>query len=251
MFADRDLVDPSVADVAVDEFERIYRSAGARLAFLASARNDLPRPARSAAAASTRAWPTLEPPALFVWGSHDQLIPAGFSRHVERWLPARRADRARRLRPRAAGRAPERRTACSGASSRASTRSARRSARRCRAAEPPHAAPLLDGHGRAARPGCCRTGDRAARRRARRRTVRRRGRRPTLPPGGSGGQLVQLVSADPRGRPRRARPGLHPREPARACGCWPRCTSAPRSAAWATCPRRGRSCWSATTRAAT
>src|SRR3954469_1473642 len=30
MFADRDLVDPSVADIAVDEFERIYRSAGAR-----------------------------------------------------------------------------------------------------------------------------------------------------------------------------------------------------------------------------
>ncbi len=39
MFADRDLVDPSVADIAVDEFERIYRSAGARLAFLTSARN--------------------------------------------------------------------------------------------------------------------------------------------------------------------------------------------------------------------
>ena len=38
MFADRDLVDPSVADIVVDEFERIYRSAGARLAFLASAR---------------------------------------------------------------------------------------------------------------------------------------------------------------------------------------------------------------------
>src|SRR3712207_3114646 len=39
LFADRDLVDPSVADIAVDEFERIYRSAGARLAFLTSARN--------------------------------------------------------------------------------------------------------------------------------------------------------------------------------------------------------------------
>ena len=38
LFADRDLVDPSVADIVVDEFERIYRSPGARLAFLASAR---------------------------------------------------------------------------------------------------------------------------------------------------------------------------------------------------------------------
>src|SRR5919204_234096 len=39
LFADRDLVDPTVADIAVDEFERIYRSAGARLAFLTTARN--------------------------------------------------------------------------------------------------------------------------------------------------------------------------------------------------------------------
>src|SRR6476469_3220293 len=38
LFADRDLVDPSVADIVVDEFERIYRNPGARLAFLASAR---------------------------------------------------------------------------------------------------------------------------------------------------------------------------------------------------------------------
>jgi hypothetical protein len=31
-------VDPTVADIAVDEFERIYRTPTARLAFLASAR---------------------------------------------------------------------------------------------------------------------------------------------------------------------------------------------------------------------
>ena len=30
---------------------------------------------------------TLEPPALFVWGTEDRLIPAGFSRHVEAALP--------------------------------------------------------------------------------------------------------------------------------------------------------------------
>src|SRR3954451_15273201 len=39
LFADRDLVDPSMADIVVDEFERIYRSRGARLAFLSSARS--------------------------------------------------------------------------------------------------------------------------------------------------------------------------------------------------------------------
>ncbi len=39
MFFDRDLIDPAVADLVVDEFRRIYHSAGARFAFLSSARN--------------------------------------------------------------------------------------------------------------------------------------------------------------------------------------------------------------------
>ncbi|MEA2169417.1 MAG: hypothetical protein QOF76_2717, partial [Solirubrobacteraceae bacterium] len=30
----------------------------------------------------------LEAPALFVWGTHDKLIPAGLRRHVEEWLPS-------------------------------------------------------------------------------------------------------------------------------------------------------------------
>ena len=29
----------------------------------------------------------LRPPALFVWGSHDRLVPHAFSRHVRKWLP--------------------------------------------------------------------------------------------------------------------------------------------------------------------
>ena len=87
MFADRDLVDPSVADIGVDEFERIYRSPGARLALLSSGRAiylEAPFGRRGF-------YPRLsglEPPALFVWGSHDRLIPARFRRHVERWLPS-------------------------------------------------------------------------------------------------------------------------------------------------------------------
>ena len=39
MFHDRDLIDPAVADLMVDEFRRIYHTAGARYALLASARN--------------------------------------------------------------------------------------------------------------------------------------------------------------------------------------------------------------------
>jgi pimeloyl-ACP methyl ester carboxylesterase len=87
MFCDRDLIDPAVGDLMVDEFRRIYHTAGARYAFLSSARNIYleapfgrngfyPRLAR------------LEPPALFVWGSHDRLVPPAFSRHVARWLPS-------------------------------------------------------------------------------------------------------------------------------------------------------------------
>ena len=39
MFHDRDLIDPAIGDLMVDEFRRIYQSAGARYAFLACARN--------------------------------------------------------------------------------------------------------------------------------------------------------------------------------------------------------------------
>src|SRR3954466_8007775 len=93
LFADRDLVDPSVADIVVDEFERIYRDAGARLAFLASARAIyLETPFGRKGFYPRLAG--LRPPALFVWSSHDRLIPERFRPHVEpclphvaRWLP--------------------------------------------------------------------------------------------------------------------------------------------------------------------
>ena len=86
IFHDRDAIDPAVGDLMVDEFRRIYHTAGARFAFLSSARNIYleaplgrhgfyPRLAK------------LEPPALFIWGSHDRLVPPAFSRHVKRWLP--------------------------------------------------------------------------------------------------------------------------------------------------------------------
>jgi pimeloyl-ACP methyl ester carboxylesterase len=87
MFYDRDIVDPAVGDLMVDEFRRIYQSAGARYAFLSSARSIYleepfgdhgfyPRLAK------------LQTPALFVWGSHDRLVPAAFGRHVRDWLPS-------------------------------------------------------------------------------------------------------------------------------------------------------------------
>jgi pimeloyl-ACP methyl ester carboxylesterase len=87
MFGDPDAVDPAVADVAVDEFQRIYATAGARFAFLCAARNIyLDKPYGKSGFYSRLA--DLEAPALFVWGSRDPLIPAAFERHVARWLPS-------------------------------------------------------------------------------------------------------------------------------------------------------------------
>jgi pimeloyl-ACP methyl ester carboxylesterase len=86
LFADHDLIDPDVADVVVDEFQRIYGSACARYAFLSSARNIyLEKPFGRGGFYPRLA--ELKPPALFVWTSGDKLIPSGFAHHVRRWLP--------------------------------------------------------------------------------------------------------------------------------------------------------------------
>ena len=86
LFAVPDAIDPAIADVIVDEFQRIYASAGGRLAFLSAARNIY----LDAPFGRNGFYPRLsdlESPALFVWGTHDTLIPAAFARQVGRWLP--------------------------------------------------------------------------------------------------------------------------------------------------------------------
>jgi pimeloyl-ACP methyl ester carboxylesterase len=86
MFYDRDAIDPAVGDLMVDEFRRIYHSAGARYAFLSSARNIYLEAPYGRHGFYPRL-AELEPPALFVWGSHDRLVPPAFGRHVSKWLP--------------------------------------------------------------------------------------------------------------------------------------------------------------------
>ncbi len=87
LFADRDHIDPSLCDLVVDEFQRIYSSPGARTAFLASARNIyLDEPFGDGGFYPRLA--ELDVPSLWVWGSHDTVIPPAFKRHVEQWLPA-------------------------------------------------------------------------------------------------------------------------------------------------------------------
>ena len=85
-FYNSDAIDPAVGDLVVDEFRRIYHSAGARFAFLASARNIYLEAPFGAQGFYPRL-AGLKPPALFIWGTHDPLVPSAFSRHVRRWLP--------------------------------------------------------------------------------------------------------------------------------------------------------------------
>jgi pimeloyl-ACP methyl ester carboxylesterase len=87
IFHNRDLIDPAIGDLMVDEFRRIYHSAGARYAFLASARNIYLEAPYGRGGFYPRL-SGLEVPALFIWGSHDPLIPPAFARHVQKWLPA-------------------------------------------------------------------------------------------------------------------------------------------------------------------
>jgi pimeloyl-ACP methyl ester carboxylesterase len=86
LFHDTDALDPYVSDVVIDEFQRLYASPSARFAFLSAARNIyLDKPFGKHGFYPRLA--DLERPALFVWGSHDTLIPPGFKRHVAEWLP--------------------------------------------------------------------------------------------------------------------------------------------------------------------
>jgi pimeloyl-ACP methyl ester carboxylesterase len=71
----------------VDEFLRSYLTPRGRVAFYEAARNiylDEPHGAEGLWTRLAR----MSPQALFVWGRHDQLVPIGFRRHVERVLPA-------------------------------------------------------------------------------------------------------------------------------------------------------------------
>ena len=91
LFARPERLDPATADVVADEFCETYRTRSARVAFYAAARNiylDAPHGEKGFWTRLGR----LEPDAMFVWGDHDRLIPAGFARHVAEVLPGARQE---------------------------------------------------------------------------------------------------------------------------------------------------------------
>lgn len=86
MIARPDRLDPTVGDIAADEFLRTYRSRAARVAFYAAARQIYLEAPNGPNGFWTRL-EELKPPALFVWGSDDPLVPSSFSRPVAAALP--------------------------------------------------------------------------------------------------------------------------------------------------------------------
>lgn len=89
MFARPERLDPEVSEIACQEFLRIFRSRAARVAFYGAARSIYLDPPHGEKGFWTRL-ARLERPAMFVWGSHDRLVPAKFAAHVAEVLPEAR-----------------------------------------------------------------------------------------------------------------------------------------------------------------
>lgn len=86
MFSDPDRLPRSWYDAAADECVRVLRSPAHRVAFFACARQIYLEDAYGRKGFWDRL-PGLLPPALFVWGDRDRLVPSSFARHVAAALP--------------------------------------------------------------------------------------------------------------------------------------------------------------------
>jgi pimeloyl-ACP methyl ester carboxylesterase len=86
MFADPARIPSSNLDAAAGEFARVYRDPAHRVAFFSALQSIYLDDAFGPRGFWGRL-PGLVPPALFVWGRHDILVPAGFAHHVAEALP--------------------------------------------------------------------------------------------------------------------------------------------------------------------
>ena len=90
MFAQPARLTAQSYDAAAGEFVRVYKRAAYRVAFFSSLRQIYLDDAFGDEG-FWRRLPSLAPPALFVWGDRDRLVPAGFARHVAAALPSARS----------------------------------------------------------------------------------------------------------------------------------------------------------------
>jgi len=86
LFAAPDRLLPSWYEAAADEFLRVMSEPRGRIAFFAAMRQIYLEEAFGSRGFWERL-PGLRPPALFVWGDRDRLVPHGFARHVVQALP--------------------------------------------------------------------------------------------------------------------------------------------------------------------
>lgn len=89
-FSEPDRLPRAWYDAAADECVRVLRSPAHREALLACARQIVVEQAHGRNGFWDRL-PGLQPPALFVWGDRDRLVPAAFARHVTDALPETRS----------------------------------------------------------------------------------------------------------------------------------------------------------------
>src|SRR5919197_819320 len=90
LFAEPDRIRASWYAAAADEFLRVMGEPRARVAFFAAMRQIYLEEAFGDRGFWERL-PGLRPPALFVWGDRDRLVPHGFARHVVEALPGCRS----------------------------------------------------------------------------------------------------------------------------------------------------------------
>jgi pimeloyl-ACP methyl ester carboxylesterase/putative sterol carrier protein len=86
MFSDPDRLPGPWYDAAADECVRVFRSPAHRVAFWSVARQIFIEEAHGRQGFWDRL-PGLQPPALFLWGDRDRLVPSSFARHVADALP--------------------------------------------------------------------------------------------------------------------------------------------------------------------
>ena len=90
MFAQPRRLTAQSYDAAAGEFVRVYKRAAYRVAFFSSLKQIYLDDAFGEQG-FWRRLPTLDVPALFLWGDRDLLVPSGFARHVAAALPDARS----------------------------------------------------------------------------------------------------------------------------------------------------------------